>query len=75
MARKMRYAIYDTWQRKYLEQATQVIGSSKQLHTKWTLRRSEAQMFPGIKSADAMLEKLGRDSTLVIINGQGEIVA
>ncbi len=74
MARKLRYAIYDTWQHKYLETAIQVTGSSDQLHTKWTARREKAQLFPGIKSADAMLEKLGRVSELVIMNLQGGIV-
>lgn len=74
MARKLRYAIYDTWRHRYLEQVAQPLGSAEQLHTQWTKRAEKAQRFPGIKSADAMLEKLGRFSEFVIVNGKGEIV-
>ena len=74
MARNLRYTVYDTWQHKYLRQATQPLGTADQLHTEWTRHPERAQRFPGIKSADAMLEKLGRFSEFVIINGKGEIV-
>ena len=72
--RKLRYTIYDTWQKKYLERAEQPPWNERQLATQWTRHPERAQRFPGIKSADAMLEKLGRYSEFIIINGRGEIV-
>ena len=72
--RKLRYTIYDTAAKKYLERAEQPLGNERQLATQWTRHPERAQRFPGIKSADAMLEKLGRYSEFIIINGRGEIV-
>lgn len=75
VARKLRYAIYDTWHKAWLRQATPSDDGRHILATAWTFHPDEALRFPGIKSADAMLEKLGRFSELVIVNRKGDIVA
>lgn len=45
------------------------------LVTEWTRRVENAQDFPGKKSAEAMVRKLGGYSELVVKNGKGEIIA
>ena len=71
---RMRYTVYDTEAHKYLERATQVMGTDEHLHTEWTRRADRAQRFPGRKSAEAMVRKLGGYSQIVIKNSRGEIV-
>ena len=75
MARKLRYGIYDTARHMWLQQAILPTGDGSAMVTEWTQRPEKALRFPGVKSAEAMLEKLGRFSEFVIINGKGEIVA
>lgn len=75
MARRMRYTVYDTGQRKYLRLATQPMGCEDQLVTEWTRHAERAQGFPGKKSAEAMVRKLGGYSEFVVKNGNGEVVA
>lgn len=74
MARKMRYAVYNTARHVWLREAIMPTGDGSAMVTAWTQRPEKAQRFPGIKSADGMLEKLGRFSEFVIVNGKGEIV-
>ena len=74
MARKLRYTVYDTARHVWLREAIMPTGDRSAMVTTWTQRPERAQRFPGIKSADAMLEKLGRFSEFVIVNGKGEIV-
>lgn len=74
VARKLRYGVYDTEQRVWLARAELPAGDDGAMVTEWTKRAEKALRFPGIKSADAMLEKLGRFSEFVIVNGKGEIV-
>ena len=73
-ARKLRYAIYDTWHKAWLRRMDVPVDGIGAAVTTWTRRPEEAQRFPGIKSADAMLGKLGRFSEFVIVNGKGDIV-
>ena len=70
--RKPRYAVYDTETGKYLRVAM-LLGPHLRV-TKWTRHPKEAQRFPGIKSAQAMVDALGNDSNIVILNGRGVIV-
>lgn len=75
MARRMRYTVYDTARREYLKRAEQPLGSDSELVTDWTRRAENAMRFPGIKSAEAMVAKLGRYSEFVVKNERGEIIA
>ena len=74
MARKLRYGIYDTARKAWLRRMEAPVDGVGAVVTTWTKRAEHAQRFPGIKSADGMLEKLGRFSEFVIVNGRGEIV-
>lgn len=75
MAGKMKYTVYNTVLRKYLQLATQPMGCEDQLVTEWTRHAERAQGFPGKKSAEAMVRKLGGYSEFVVKNGSGEVVA
>jgi hypothetical protein len=59
MARKLRYGIYDTARHVWLRQAILPTGDGSAMVTEWTQRPEKALRFPGVKSAEAMLEKLG----------------
>ena len=72
---KMKYTVYNTEIHRYLERATQPLGCESELVTVWTRRVELAQGFPGKKSAEAMVRRLGSFSELVVKNGQGGIVA
>lgn len=75
MARRMRYTVYDTGQKKYLRLATQPLGSESKLVTEWTRHVEREQGFPGKKSAEAMVRRLGGYSEFVVKNARGEIIA
>lgn len=72
--RKPRYAVYDTETNEYLQEVLLPFGSTRVRVTRWTRHPKEAQRFPGIKSAQAMVDALGNDSNIVILNGKGVIV-
>lgn len=73
--RKPRYAIYDTARRRYLLRVTLPDPDSPRVMiTTWTEREAQALRFPGIKSAQGMLDRLGNWNNLVIINRRGGIV-
>ena len=72
---KMKYTVYNTEIRKYLKRAIQPLGCESELVTEWTRRVENAQGFPGKKSAEAMVRRLGSYSELVVKNGKGEIIA
>ena len=74
VARKLRYAIYDTWHKAWLRQATPSDDGRHILATAWTFHPDEALRFPGIKSAMGMVRKLGSYSEFVVKNEKGEIV-
>ena len=75
MAVRMKYTVYDTGRRKYLASATDPLGSGKELVTEWTRKAERAQKFPGKKSAEAMVRKLGSFSEFVVKNSRGELIA
>jgi len=70
-----RYTVYDTMRREYLKCAEQPLGTVGQLVTRWTRDAGEAMRFQGIKTAEAMVAKLGRYSEFVVKNERGEIIA
>lgn len=70
--RKLRYAVYDTETGKYLRVAL-LLGPHLRV-TKWTRRPEKAQRFPGIKSAQSMVDALGDWNNIVILNARGVIV-
>ena len=74
MAGRMKYTVYNTVLRKYLERATQPLGCESELVTEWTRHRERAQGFPGKKSAETMVRRLGSYSEFVVKNGKGEII-
>ena len=71
---KMKYTVYNTEMHRYLKSAAQPLGCESELVTEWTSRAERAQGFPGKKSAEAMVRRLGSFSELVVKNGKGEIV-
>lgn len=71
---KTRYTVYNTEIRRYLRRATLPLGSESEVVTEWTRRAEDAQSFPGKKSAEAMVRRLGSFSELVVKNAKGEIV-
>lgn len=75
VARKLRYGVYDTEQRVWLAKATLPVGDDGAMVTEWTKRDEKALRFPGIKSAMAMVRKLGSYSQFVVKNEKGDIVA
>ena len=72
--RRMHYMVFDTSQRKYLELAVQPLGTDGELVTKWTRHPEKALKFPGIKSGQRMVRKLGGYSEIVVKNERGEVV-
>lgn len=75
MGTRLRYTVYDTEARKYLKSAEQPLGSGSEIVTDWTRREENAMRFPGVKSAFAMVLKLGGTAQLVVKNERGQIVA
>lgn len=71
----MKYTVYNTEIHKYLKQATQPLGCESEIVTKWTRKVELAQKFPGKKSAEAMVRRLGSLSEFVVKNAQGVIIA
>ena len=73
--KKLRYMIFDTVGKRYLRQVT-VLDDDTRLPvancvvTTWTRRPEMALKLPGIKSARAMVRRLGVDR-LAIVNGKG----
>lgn len=72
---KMKYTVYNTELRRYLKRVTQPLGCASEVVTEWTRRVEMAQGFPGKKSAEAMVRRLGGYSELVVKNSRGEIIA
>lgn len=72
---KAKYTVYNTEIHRYLKQATQPLGCESELVTEWTRRVELAQGFPGKKSAEAMVRRLGSFSEFVVKNARGEIIA
>lgn len=68
-----RYAVYDTETNEYLQEVLLPLGSTRVRVTRWTRHLKKAQRFPGIKSAQAMVDALGNDN-IVILNREGVIV-
>ena len=75
MATRLRYTVYDTNARRYLKYAEQPMGTDSELVTDWTRRAENAMRFPGVKSAAAMVAKLGRYNNFVVKNEKGDVVA
>ncbi len=75
MERKLRYTVYDTARHVWLREAIMPTGVGSAMVTTWTQRPERAQRFPGIKSAMAMVRKLGSYSQFVVKNEKGDIVA
>lgn len=71
----MKYTVYNTEIHKYLRRATLPLGCENEIVTEWTSRVEKAQGFPGKKSAEAMVRKLGSFSEFVVKNAKGEIIA
>ena len=71
----MRYTVYNTAMRRYLARATMPLGDQSEMVTEWTKHQERAQKFPGKKSAEAMVRKLGSYSEFVVKNARGEIIA
>ena len=76
--KKLRYMIFDTVGKRYLRQVT-VLDDDTRLPvancvvTTWTRWPEMALKLPGIKSARAMVRRLGVDR-LAIVNGKKDIV-
>lgn len=68
---KPRYAIFDTDSNQYLMRVEMLTVDGKVTYTLWTKNPAEAQRFPGIKSAFALMMRIGTRTNLIIRNGRG----
>ncbi len=75
VARKLRYGVYDTSRKVWLYQMEMPVDGIGAAVTTWTREADKAMRFPGIKSAMAMVRKLGSYSQFVVKNEKGDIVA
>ena len=71
---RLRYTVYNTALRRYLESASMPDGDPRAIVTKWTGHPERALRFPGVKSALGMVARLGNYSEFVVKNERGEIV-
>ena len=69
-----RYTVYDTARHEYLRCVSMPTGDERGIVTHWTRYIENAMKFPGIKTAQKMVNRLGSYSEFVIKNERGEIV-
>ena len=71
---QLRYTVYDTMRREYLERITAPTGDNRAVVTEWTKDPERAAKFPGVKSAAAVVRVLGSYSQFVVKNAKGEVI-
>lgn len=71
----LKYTVYDTQKREYLERVETPDQDKDHLVTYWTRDQRKAARFPGRKSAEAVVRMLGSYSEFVVKNAKGEIIA
>lgn len=69
-----RYTVYDTDRHEYLRCMTLPAGDERGIVTHWTREVENAMKFPGVKSAQRMLNSLGNYSQFIIKNERGDVV-
>ena len=69
-----RYTVYDTDRHEYLRCMSLPTGDARGVVTHWTREVDNAEKFPGVKSAQKMVNTLGNYSRFVIKNERGEII-
>lgn len=73
---KLRYRVYDTYRREYLERLLLMRGDDggyAVVGMKGTKDPAAAMMFPGVKSARQTIGRLGGGAEFVVINQKGDI--